>query len=75
MKENRNVIEIQSTPDRVWEALTEFDKYPEWNPLLCRAEGNLAVGEKVNLTARSESKEMNLLCTVKTVESNHQFSW
>ena len=75
MKENRNVIEIQSTPDRVWEALTEFDKYPEWNPLLCRAEGNLAVGEKVNLTARSESKEMNLLCTVKTVESNRQFSW
>ena len=46
MKENRNEIEIQSTPERVWEILTDLGKYPEWNPLLCRAEGRLAVGEK-----------------------------
>ena len=62
MKENRNEIEIQSTPERVWEVLTDLDKYPEWNPLLCRAEGKLTVGEKVNLTARSASNDMNLLC-------------
>jgi hypothetical protein len=75
MKENRNEIEIQSTPERVWEVLTDFDKYPEWNPLLCRAEGKLIVGEKVNLTAKSASNEMNLLCTVTKVEINRQFSW
>jgi hypothetical protein len=75
MKENHNEIEIQSTPERVWEVLTDFDKYPEWNPLLCRAEGKLTVGEKVNLTARSESSDMNLLCTVTTVEPIRQFSW
>ena len=75
MKENRNEIEIQATPERVWEALTDLDKYPEWNPLLCRAEGKLAVGEKVNLTARSASNDMNLLCTVAAVEPKRQFSW
>ena len=75
MKENRNEIEIQSTPERVWEVLTDLDKYPEWNPLLCRAEGKLAVGEKVNLTARSASNDMNLLCTVAAVEPKRQFSW
>lgn len=75
MKENRNEIEIQSTPERVWEIMTDFDKYPEWNPLLCRAEGKLAAGEKVNLTARSASNDMNLLCTVTAVEPNRQFSW
>lgn len=75
MKENRNEIEIQSTPERVWEVLTNFEKYPEWNPLLCRAEGKLTVGEKVNLTAKSGSNDMNLLCTVITVEPNRQFSW
>jgi hypothetical protein len=75
MKENRNEIEIQSTPERVWEILTDFDKYPEWNPLLCSAEGKLAAGEKVNLTARSASNDMNLLCTVTAVEPNRQFSW
>ena len=75
MKENRNEIEIQATPERVWETLTDLGKYPEWNPLLCRAEGKLAVGEKVNLTAKSASSEMNLLCSVTTVEPNRQFSW
>lgn len=75
MKENRNEIEIQSTPERVWEVLTDLGKYPEWNPLLCRAEGKLSVGEKVNLTAKSASSDMKLLCTVTTVEPNRQFSW
>ena len=75
MKENRNEIEIQSTSEKVWEVLTDFDKYPEWNPLLCRAEGKLAVGEKVDLRVRSASNDMNLLCTVTVVEPNRQFSW
>ena len=75
MKENRNEIEIQSTPESVWEVLTDFGKYPEWNPLLTHAEGKLTIGEKVNLTAKSASNDMNLLCTVTTVEPNRQFSW
>jgi len=75
MKENCNEIEIQATPERVWEVLTDLGKYPEWNPLLCRAEGKLIVGEKVNLTAKSASNDMNLLCTVTKVEPNRQFSW
>ena len=75
MKENRNEIELQSTPARVWEVLTDFEKYPEWNPLLCRAEGKLIVGEKINLTAKSASNDMNFLCTVLTVKPHRQFSW
>ena len=75
MKENRNEIEIQSTPERVWDVLADLDKYPEWNPLLCRAEGKLVVGEKVKLTAKSASSDMKLLCTVTRVELNRQFSW
>ena len=75
MKENCSEIEIQSTPERVWEVLTDLGKYPEWNPLLCRAEGKLIVGEKVNLTAKSASNDMNLLCTVTKVVTNRQFSW
>jgi hypothetical protein len=75
MKENRNEIQIQATPAKVWEVLTDLGNYPEWNLLLIRAEGKLTVGEKVNLTTRSASSEMNLLCSVTTVEPNRQFSW
>lgn len=75
MKENCNEIKIYGAPERVWEVLTDFDKYPEWNPLFSRAEGKLIIGEKVKLTATSASNDMNFLCTVLTAEPNRQFSW
>ena len=75
MKENRNEIEIQATPEQVWEVLTDLDKYAEWNPLLYNAEGKVAVGEKVNLSARTASNDMNFLCSVTKVDPNRQFSW
>ena len=75
MRENRNEIEIQATPEKVWEVLTDLDKYAEWNPLLYNAEGKVAVGEKVNLSARSASNDMNFKCSVTEVEPNSHFSW
>jgi uncharacterized protein YndB with AHSA1/START domain len=32
VRELRTSIEIDATPDRVWEILTDFDSYPDWNP-------------------------------------------
>ena len=75
MKENRNEVEIQASAEEVWRVLTDLPAYAEWNPLLCRAEGNLEVGEKVALTAKSPSREMNLSCSVIRVEPNHEFAW
>jgi hypothetical protein len=47
MKENRNEIEIQATPETIWGVLTDLGKYAEWNPLLYRAEGKIAWALKV----------------------------
>lgn len=41
-------IEIQATPDQVWEVLTDFAAYPEWNPFIQRISGNVAVGAKLD---------------------------
>ena len=32
MKELRTQIEINATPERVWDVLTAFDRFSEWNP-------------------------------------------
>ena len=74
LKENRDEIKIQATPEKIWEVLTDQDKYAEWNSLLYNAEGKVAVGEKVNLSARTTSNDMIFLCSVKKFEANHQFS-
>lgn len=75
MKELRTEIEIQATPDKVWQVLTSLDKYPEWNPFIHHAIGKAKVGEKVDITFRSGSKDMTLHCTVIKAEPNRELSW
>jgi hypothetical protein len=75
MKELRTEIEIQATPDQVWQVLTNLDQYPEWNPFIHQAIGTAKVGEKVDITFRSGSKEMTLHCTVVKAEPNRELCW
>jgi hypothetical protein len=75
MKELRTEIEIQASPDKVWQVLTNLDKYPDWNPFIHHAIGTAKVGEKVDITVSSGSKEMTLHCTVVKVEPNKELCW
>jgi hypothetical protein len=75
MKELRTEIEIQASPDKVWQVLTNLDKYPEWNPFIHHAIGKAKVGEKVDITVSSGSKEMTLHCIVVKVEPNKELRW
>ena len=75
MKELRTEIEIQASPESVWQALTNLDQYPEWNPFIHHAVGKAQVGQNVDITFHSGSKEMTLHCTVIKVEPNHELCW
>ena len=75
MKELRTEIEIQASPERVWQILVDLAKYPEWNPLILRAIGRANLGEAVDITVGSASKEMILHCTVVKAEPNRELCW
>jgi hypothetical protein len=75
MKELRTEIEIQASPEKVWQILTNLGEYPQWNPFIHHAIGTATVGEKVDITFRSGSKEMTLHCTVVKVETNRELRW
>jgi hypothetical protein len=75
MKELCTEIEIQSTPEKIWQILTNLDQYPEWNPLIYRAIGTVKVGEKVQITVKSGSKETILHCTVVKAEPGKELRW
>jgi hypothetical protein len=75
MKENRNEIEIRATAEQVWKVLTDLEKYAEWNPLLYRGVGKIEVGEKVEVAARTATKDMTFLCEVVKVEPYREFAW
>ena len=40
---------IPAPPQRVWDVLIDFAAYPDWNPLVLRAEGRAAAGARVRL--------------------------
>jgi hypothetical protein len=75
MKELRTEIEIQAPPEQVWQILTDLDQYPGWNPFIHHAIGKAKVGEKVDITFRTGSKEMTLHCKVIKVEPNRELCW
>jgi len=75
MKELRTEIEIQASPDKVWQVLTNLDKYPEWNPFIHHAVGKAKVGETVDLDFQSDSKGLKLHCVVITAEPNRELCW
>ena len=37
-------IEIQASDTRVWQLLTDFANFPQWNPFIHRAKGEAKVG-------------------------------
>ena len=46
----RTTFPIVASPEAVWEVLTDFERYPEWNPSLPSISGELRPGSTVSLT-------------------------
>jgi hypothetical protein len=76
MKTVGTEIEINAAPDQVWQVLTDYAGWSEWNPLLYRAVGRLAEGERVEIAFQGPgSKEVNARCTISKLEPQRAWSW
>lgn len=76
MKEVRSEIEIAAPAGRVWEILTDFAGFPEWNPFIRRARGNLVKGERLEVLMQpSGARGMTFSPTVLAVESDRELRW
>jgi hypothetical protein len=49
MKSLHTAIDIDASAERVWDVLTDFDAYPEWNPFITRIAGTPRVGERLDI--------------------------
>jgi hypothetical protein len=76
MKQLHTETEIGASAWRVWELLTDFASYPEWNPFIRSISGELAPGER--LQARLEppgGRAMTFKPKVLTAEPNRELRW
>ncbi len=53
MKEIHTEIDIQATSERVWEILTDFKNFQQWNPFIYKIDGTPSVGAKIKLHLRT----------------------
>lgn len=45
----RSEIEIDAAPERVWQVLTDFGAYPEWNSFITSVEGEARAGAQLTI--------------------------
>jgi len=76
MLELRTEIEIDAPVERVWEVLTDFERFPEWNPFVRRIHGKMQVGSRLDvLIGATGTRPMRFRPTVKAVIPNRELRW
>lgn len=76
MRELRTDVVINAPPARVWEVLTDFRSYPEWNPFITRIDGEPVPG--TGLEVRIEppgGRVMTFKPKVLVAEPSRELSW
>jgi hypothetical protein len=74
-KEIYTEIEINATPEKVWEILTDFTKYSEWNPSVDTIAGDLKIGNLVTVTIKNGNKNSKMKAKITGFKNNISFSW
>lgn len=69
-------VEIAASPEHVWRELTDFASYPAWNPLMVKASGLLAPGERLKvLVVLGKRLRTPLKPRVTVVRENQELRW
>jgi hypothetical protein len=76
MKELRSEIEIDAPAERVWELLTDFSSYPQWNPFIRNISGLPAPGERLEVRLEPPGgRGMTFKPKVLNAEPNRELRW
>jgi hypothetical protein len=76
MKEIRAEIEIQASAERVWQVLTDFASFPQWNPFIRWAIGEAKTNTKLEVHIQpSGARGMTFKPIVLKAEPNHELRW
>jgi hypothetical protein len=75
-KEIKTQIIIEAAPERVWEVLTNFEQYPNWNPFIKSLQGKVKEGEKIIVRLEPPgAKGMTFKPEVLAFNTNKEFKW
>ena len=69
-------IEIQASDSRVWNLLTDFASFPQWNLFIRQISGSLSEGAQLTIYFQPPGTNiMTFRPTILTVEPNRKLRW
>ena len=76
MKTIETNIVIDSTPEKIWDVLTNFEEYELWNPFMTKVVGNASLGSKIEVNIRTISgKNRSYYPIITKCETNKELRW
>jgi hypothetical protein len=69
-------IDIDAKPSRVWNTLTDFAHFPDWNPFVRYVEGEPREGERLRVTiAPPGGRQMTFTPTILAADTTRELRW
>lgn len=69
-------VEIEASPEQVWEVLVDLDEYEAWNPFIVEGAGKIDEGENLRLRmSPSGGKTMSFSPVVTVADPSVRFEW
>ena len=69
-------IVIERSPDQVWAAIAEIDQYLNWSPFIKSIEGELKIGEQLEVLIVPEGEDgMKFTPEVMVADINRELRW
>ena len=76
MKAIETHIIVDSTPEKTWDILTNFEEYGLWNPFMTKVEGDAKLGAKIKVQIRTMGGKERIYHPIITrFEINKELRW
>lgn len=76
MKTIETNIVIDSTPQKVWNILTNFKEYELWNPFMTKVVGDANLGSKIEVNIKTmNGKERTYYPIITKCNTNSELRW
>ena len=76
MKELTTSLDIEASPQAIWQILTDFSAFEQWNPFIRSISGQAVQGTKLEVHIQPPGGQgMTFKPTVLVVEPEREFTW
>ena len=68
--------DIDAPPEKVWAIITDFSSFPQWNPFIVRASGELRAGGRLHVTLKvPDMRAVSFRPRLQAVEPGREMRW